>query len=570
MCTPSKKNDAESAGKTPKTKTIMGFDDPRIFMYGVLTLIFHGWAIYAGRNTVAIPSVLARALVLFLPLPPKVKRLGLAAFLLYFSWGTACRSPSIWDSDSWTFQTDMVMAMWLLFGSTGSGDVVCRTIQDMFAWYYFAAGFWKLNSHFWDPNASCATIFFVQLVAQYIAPFVSLNTATAIAVFAKSIAPAATLVIELLQGGLLLLGLKYRICARVGILLAVVFHLVVCIMPQPNDISGFALACSARLVAFGSIEGTKAAIQKVVQWSSYLIVLVGAMTAVGWTYWQTPNNWAFALYMLSAGFVFMAVALESSEETKTTPPVKRTKWTYVASGIAFLYAYGGILTGLQEEATPNMFANLKVHGGSNHYLLPTGLLFHYFADAPDSHPFGGGVVRIENTTSYWLQNIYPADLTPILMPRNVVPLLESIGNPAPAFFNPGASRILRCTPPPEKFFRYTVPALELKRLLREAKSHDQDFDLTYAQLPGTKGDEYWRASAVKKMFSVEVRDGEVTNCNFVGHGSEDKKPCGPADLPMLSDDAVPTILKHISMHHAYPIVTDNMDELPPSIVCFGP
>jgi hypothetical protein len=37
----------------------------------------------------------------------------------------------------------------------------------MFACYYFAAGFWKLNTHFWDPNASCGTVFFVQLVANY-------------------------------------------------------------------------------------------------------------------------------------------------------------------------------------------------------------------------------------------------------------------------------------------------------------------------------------------------------------------------------------------------------------------
>jgi hypothetical protein len=203
----------------------------------------------------------------------------------------------------------------------------------------------------------------------------------------------------------------------------------------------------------------------------------------------------------------------------------------------------------------------------------TVILFHYFADAPDSHPFGGGVIRIENTTSHWLQNVYPADLTPILMPRSVVPLLASIGNPAPAFFNPGASRVLGFAPPPERFYRYTVPALEMKRLLREAKSRrDSNFDLVYAQLPGTKGDEYWRASAVQRLFSVEVREGQVTQCTFVVHNNESSVvPCGPTDLPMLSDgEAVPTILKHISMHHAYPIVTDNMDELPPSIVCFGP
>jgi hypothetical protein len=238
----------------------------------------------------------------------------------------------------------VVMAIWFLIDgfttttTTSNPQQVCRAIQDMFALYYFAAGFWKLKSYFWDPNASCATTFFVQLVAQYIAPFCSTETTFAIAKVAKSMAPATTLVIELLQGSLMMLGMSknYRSCARVGILfLAVVFHLVVvCIMPEPNDISGFTLCCSSGLIAFGLIEGTKSAIQKVVQWSSYLRVVVGAATAIGWNYWQTPNNWAFALYVASGGFVFLALALERSDEV--TPVIKRTKWMYLASGIAFL------------------------------------------------------------------------------------------------------------------------------------------------------------------------------------------------------------------------------------------
>jgi uncharacterized membrane protein YphA (DoxX/SURF4 family) len=558
-------HDNDSASKK-KSGAVMGLD-PRVAMYGVLTLIFHAWATAAGRNVVGIPVVLARGLVLVLPTSPRMKRVGIAAFLLYHSWKTALRSPSIWDSDSWTLQADLVMAAWLLFGSDNA-DVVCRAIQDMFAWYYFAAGFWKLNSHFWDPNASCATVFFVQMVAQYISPFVSLDTATTIAGGAKAIAPAATLFIELLQGSLMVLGLKNRTCARAGVMFAIIFHLAVCFTPRPNDISGFALSCSARLIACASAEGTLATTRKVVEWSPYLAVFAGAISAFGWTWWETPNNWAFALYVASGGFVFIAVGSESTQEART--PVRRTRWSWLASGIAFAYAFLGLMTGLQEEGTPNMFANLKVHGGSNHFLLPTGLLFHAFADAPDSHPFGGGVVRIEKTTSNWLQTVYPADLTPILMPSNAVQLLERVGNPSPSFFNPGASRILGITPPPVRFFRYTVPALELKRLLREAKSHDGDFDLTYAQLPGTRGDEYWRASAVKRLFTVEVRDGQVTKCDIFDGISNKTAPCGPTDLPMLSDDAVPSILKRISMHHAYPIVTDDMDKLPPSIVCFGP
>ena len=73
-----------------------------------------------------------------------------------------------------------------------------------------------------------------------------------------------------------------------------------------------------------------------------------------------------------------------------------------------------------------MFSNLQVHGGSNHLLLPTGLLFHAFSDRGDDHPFGGGVIRVEQTDSKWLTEIYPNDMTSVLEPKEVVPLLREV------------------------------------------------------------------------------------------------------------------------------------------------
>jgi hypothetical protein len=102
--------------------------------------------------------------------------------------------------------------------------------------------------------------------------------------------------------------------------------------------------------------------------------------------------------------------------------------------------------------------------------------------------------------------------------------------------------------------------------LREAKERDGSFDLVYAQLPGTKGDEIWRATATKKMVSLEVRDGVVTNCTENG----DSTPCGAMDLPFLPYSTVPMILQRLSQFHAYPIVTDDVDMIPLSIICFGP
>ena len=44
-----------------------------------------------------------------------------------------------------------------------------------------------------------------------------------------------------------------------------------------------------------------------------------------------------------------------------------------------------------------MFSQLRLHGGSNHYLLPTSLLQAALIDASPSNAFAGGVVRVEAT-----------------------------------------------------------------------------------------------------------------------------------------------------------------------------
>jgi hypothetical protein len=542
--------------------------DSRLLAYGALTCITFVWELGASRSMGLLPALLASALAFVLPLSPRYMRLAMAFALLLHSWHFAGRSPAIWENQSWFVQADVAMACWLIFSNAADADVISRTIKHQYASYYLAAGFWKLNSHFWDPNASCGTMFFVQMIAQYISPFVSLETATAIAKLAKPLAPAATLLIEMAVGGLMVVGVVTgsRMFERAGVLLALLFHLAVCFTPKPNDISSFALVCAARLVVFSSKEGVNYAIHVVRPWWWHIAAVTAVIAAIGIQSSWTPHNFSFAIYIPVAIFVTIAVVQESITSKTKKSLGRRTLWTWLAIVVAFFSSFGNLILGLQEQSTPNMFANLKVHGGSNHFLLPTGLLFHFFAEYPESHPFGGGVIRIENTTSNWLKTVYPADMTPFLMPSNAVDLLESVGNPRPSYFNPGAVRVLGLSlPPPERFYRYTVPALEFKRLLREAKERDGSFNLVYAQLPGTKGDEIWRATATKKMVSLEVRDGVVTKCI-----ENDSSPCGAMDLPFLPDSAVPMILQRLSLYHAYPIVTDDVDKIPPSIICFGP
>ena len=44
------------------------------------------------------------------------------------------------------------------------------SMRRQVAWFYFFAGFWKLNSSFLDHRYSCASVFMAQLLDAYVPP----------------------------------------------------------------------------------------------------------------------------------------------------------------------------------------------------------------------------------------------------------------------------------------------------------------------------------------------------------------------------------------------------------------
>ena len=52
------------------------------------------------------------------------------------------------------------------------------------------------------------------------------------------------------------------------------------------------------------------------------------------------------------------------------------------------------------------------------------------------------------------------------------------------------------------FVSFTVPALELRRLLQIARGAQEPFTLTYVRLPGALGDNAWRANASGPRISL--------------------------------------------------------------------
>jgi len=247
---------------------------------------------------------------------------------------------------------------------------------------------------------------------------------------------------------------------------------------------------------------------------------------------------------------------------------------------AFWYSFGMIVTGLMEEASPNMFANLQTHGGSNHLLVPTGILLR--REGPE--------IRVEATTSAWLTTTYPADLTHTLQGGSAVTsVLDAIGNPAPSFFNGGANRVLGLfrkgwLPHSGTFVPYTVPGLEFQRLVWEAIREDGTFRVTYAHLPEegddpqTTTDEQWRGTAVARRIHAEVTHGTVTECRVeIFAKKEENSPtnssCDPS-TDLIYDrflQETPWWRRKLSMYHGYPILYEpDGTTVRPSITCFGP
>ena len=194
---------------------------------------------------------------------------------------------------------------------------------------------------------------------------------------------------------------------------------------------------------------------------------------------------------------------------------------------AALYAFALPMLGA-DMGTPNMFSNLRMHGGSNHLLLPTGLLhrlLHDEAGTPTWWPsppsldlrtaFSGGIVRVERTDLQSLSAMYPGDVSGAFSAR-ALRRIAAADRP-PWLFVPMAGRTAGIDPGPPfspqpsplgQDVPYTLRALELRRILADARAAGEAFSLTYSHLPGAEGDEAWRREArVDDTLVVLTEDG---------------------------------------------------------------
>uniref|UniRef100_A0A7S3NJ07 Uncharacterized protein n=1 Tax=Aureoumbra lagunensis TaxID=44058 RepID=A0A7S3NJ07_9STRA len=494
---------------------------------------------------------------------------------------TLIKMPYVHDSKNWWLQTDLAVLILLW---TKQEERIVPTVQRMMSIYYFFAAFWKVNTSFLDHRYSCASIFVAQLVAAYLPHSFVVESKNELGYIISRTSPYLTLSIEF-ACALTIWQNQSEFITRIGICLALLLHFGIAITPSPNAIVSFGVGCLVRLFLLLDPDSANNVLSAafMLKSSSFILpfIIWGGAALVATTFVQekeATNNpldpTAEGAGLNRALFLFAALAIiillsTFSKCTKKTP--KQSNFFFIL--LAFCYGLGGPLTGIQDLGSATMFANFRMFGGSNHYLLPAALLQRF-----EIGPYSGGLIRVEDTNSTWIRHItnYPGDLTSAIA-QEARDLLAAGGH-STKYFN----AMLNVESSPRIYpqllsdellkssanqnqnvpnIRFTIPASDLQRLIYEARHINESFSLTYAQLPGTTGDELWRSYATKSLHEIHFNQtGHLVHC------LTDDAPCDSDMIENFFYSQPAWILKKLLLAMPYPILEDNATELH----CFGP
>jgi len=427
----------------------------------------------------------------------------------------------------------------------------------------------KLNSSFLDHRYSCSSPYLAQLLTAYL-PESLAREPQALAPLVRVAPPMVVLGEGVLSGALLAAaaGRGGRAAPALGVGLALLLHLGIALTPPPNNIGAFSVLMAVRLAAFVPPEALVHALRTprhaTEAAGAAALVLVaaaiaraaaratdgggeGSAAAAGEAGQMSIMfvhgvDWSVPTFVLLAGVVLRGMALDGAgmaldgagiaAAVDAVPPATtasaksataataatadaaadearrafRRIVTPVLVGIAFAHAFIGPILGVQDLGGSIMYSNLRVLGGSNHLLLPTNLL-----------GLSGPLVRVEACTSPTLNALYPGDFSSVFAPRATA--LLRAANHSGRQFNFAMGRVLGAwaLPPPsdaDPFVRYTVPAVQLRRMLAEAREAAEAFELEYTVLDGDAGDEEWRAAStgVRRVLLREDPRRKLSAC----------------------------------------------------------
>ena len=145
------------------------------------------------------------------------------------------------------------------------------------------------------------------------------------------------------------------------------------------------------------------------------------------------------------------------------------------------------------------------------------------------------MVRIEHSTSSFFNERHPGDETALLT-AGATTYLRAANHSG--IMNPTVATVIGPFMMPRRpagapFVRYTIPAFELRRLLRDAKATGEPFELIYDSLPGATGGERWRAHASGRRIKLTVHGPlREPDCTVLAEGLGGAASCHTGDLAL--------------------------------------
>lgn len=482
------------------------------------------------------------------------------------------RMPLAWDSDYWALFLDAAFLLAMSKAAYKHVDIdfavlyAAPVVKALLAMFYFASGFWKVNTSFLSPRTSCGSIFTASLLVQLWPDFWG-DIPTSVAHLAVQIGPWITVVGECATG--LLLAMPGKSSTLLGLCSMLLLHLGISFTAYPNGIANFSYTAATRyyfLVPHGASRalGELLAVPRST-WGYVGRAAAALAIAIAWHCGRIAGpQHAGAVFFSTMGVIYTRAVHAEVAEPPTSPACRLGLMSGIYVAIVAFFVFGAQVLGLMDLSAPaSPFSSIRVHGGSNHFILPTGLLQAWAVkssiNTTGAGSLEGGIVRVEYTDSVWINSLYPSESTLEIRPKIVAVLRQ--GGHLGRQFNPTPRRILgpelrafmpRWKPGDGAFLQYTVPAMELRRLVSEARESGENFTLVYVQLHGTHGDEAWRASAEGRRVELNVSGG-------IEHCSSDGQPCSNelVQLPRLDYMSMKT-----RIFFPYPIIADAGGELP--------
>ena len=358
--------------------------------------------------------------------------------------------------------------------------------------------------------------------------------------------------------------------------------------------------------------------------------IVSAILACMWTVHGKLDT-AGSLYMLLS-VLYLRVVLHPAkkEERKKQVPADAFSGdssriglllTLVMCTVAFAYGFFAPVVGIMSMASSNMYSNSLQYVRGNHYFSPTFLLQEHYAsrsplelrqlpsdaalwDRLEAHAvdaFGGGLVRVDMTTSKTMHEFATAEVSDLL-PERAKRFLEAVGHHGHyhemyarrnyferPMFQLGASSIhgaddrqdvsefeagsATTTTP------YVESVYELRRVLALARDREGSFDVVYTPLPAhLRSIEEWRdfvGPQTKYAFRAsspgecrivdptatapDAADEEAPASNLTRADAATAAQCLPGEVALL--DPPPVWLTKLLLPYPIPIfASDSINE----------